>query len=148
MPANGNNDASDHDWGPFVDMEDDFATEGEDYIITNHIINNNININGCMEEICSSSEEEFKRGSIAQRRAAKLGFDVSRINVSPQFKSNISSSFFTIPSGISPAALLESPVMLPNSQVYIHIYICMNDLALRIKLVEMGFDEICSVYDF
>nr|QCV57346.1 WRKY transcription factor [Fagopyrum tataricum] len=62
-------------------------------------------------------------GSIAERRAAKFGFDASKINTS-RFKS--SSALVTSPAspspyllrtpGISPGALLESPMMLPNLQ--------------------------------
>lgn len=101
MPFNGR-EASDHDWGLSVDMKD-----------------NIINTHGVKEEISSSE----RRGSIAERRAANLGFDASRIS----FDSSCSSSsplFFTIPSRISPAALLDSPVMLPNSQVCMYVYIC------------------------
>lgn len=120
-------DAFDHDWGPFVDGDDleskpplfHFEIEGED---NKNDINGFTDLGESMVE-SFSSEVEFKRGSIAQRRAAKLGFDDSRIHVA-QFKSNppfsslsSCSPFFTIPSGISPAALLESPVMLPNSQI-------------------------------
>lgn len=111
MPVNGS-DVSDHDWGPFVDMKDNINN-----------LDDIIKTNGVKEEFSSSE----RRGSLAERRAAKLGFDVSRINVSPQCMTNIYSDpfLFTIPSGISPTALLESPVMLPNSQVcvYVCIYI-------------------------
>nr|QCV57343.1 WRKY transcription factor [Fagopyrum tataricum] len=61
-------------------------------------------------------------GSIAERRAAKFGFDVSKISTSG-FKSSSSLASPTAKSpyllrtpGISPSALLESPMMLPNLQ--------------------------------
>ncbi|KAL7110023.1 hypothetical protein ACP275_06G211600 [Erythranthe tilingii] len=52
--------------------------------------------------------------SIAERRAAKCGFNASNINSDPA--PHLPSPFFTMPSGISPSALLDSPVMLPNAQ--------------------------------
>lgn len=64
-------------------------------------------------------------GSILERRAAKFGFNASRINTarfrttsplaSPAAAS--SSPCLTIPPGISPTTLLDSPIMLPNSQL-------------------------------
>ncbi|KAL6139343.1 hypothetical protein ACLB2K_064620 [Fragaria x ananassa] len=63
--------------------------------------------------------------SIAERRAAKCGFNAERINT-PRFRKNTASPLpspadrspghLTIPPGISPTALLDSPMMLPNSQ--------------------------------
>lgn len=63
--------------------------------------------------------------SIAERRAAKCGFNAERIHTAagPVGSSSCSpaalSPCLTIPPGISPTALLDSPVMLPNSQVAI-----------------------------
>ncbi|KAI4350167.1 hypothetical protein L6164_010676 [Bauhinia variegata] len=62
--------------------------------------------------------------SIAERRAAKCGFnsDATRINTarfrttSPFASPAPRSPCLTIPPGISPTALLDSPIMLPNSQ--------------------------------
>ncbi|XP_050384256.1 WRKY transcription factor SUSIBA2-like [Argentina anserina] len=65
--------------------------------------------------------------SIAERRAAKCGFNAERINtprirrtaVSPLTSpapGDRSPGHLTIPPGISPTALLDSPMMLPNSQ--------------------------------
>ncbi|XP_037491886.1 WRKY transcription factor SUSIBA2 isoform X1 [Jatropha curcas] len=66
------------------------------------------------------------RGSIAERRAAKCGFKAERINTarfrttsplnSPAATALVRSPCITIPPGISPTALLDSPIMLPNSQ--------------------------------
>ncbi|KAK2972293.1 hypothetical protein RJ640_014351 [Escallonia rubra] len=59
-------------------------------------------------------------GSIAERRAAKCGFNASMIEVArvrapgPLPSPRARSPLVTIPSGISPTALLDSPVMLPN----------------------------------
>ncbi|XP_019231206.1 PREDICTED: WRKY transcription factor WRKY24-like isoform X2 [Nicotiana attenuata] len=66
-----------------------------------------------------------KRGSIAERRAAKCGFNASTISIA-QFRVTSTSTpemspptarptFLTIPPGLTPAALLDSPIMLPNS---------------------------------
>ncbi|KAL7148817.1 hypothetical protein ABFS83_06G204900 [Erythranthe nasuta] len=55
--------------------------------------------------------------SIAARRAAKCGFNASNINSDPApLSPHLPSPCFTMPSGISPSALLDSPVMLPNAQ--------------------------------
>ncbi|KAM1251275.1 hypothetical protein FF1_033783 [Malus domestica] len=60
--------------------------------------------------------------SIAERRAAKCGFNAERINTvrvsttNPLDSPTARSPCLTIPSGISPTALLDSPVMVPNSQ--------------------------------
>ncbi|KAJ7978266.1 WRKY family transcription factor [Quillaja saponaria] len=64
------------------------------------------------------------KGSIAERRAAKCGFNfhAARINTagfrttSPLASPIVRSPCLTIPPGISPTALLDSPIMLPNSQ--------------------------------
>ncbi|KAJ7973630.1 WRKY family transcription factor [Quillaja saponaria] len=64
------------------------------------------------------------KGSIAERRAAKCGFTfhAARINTarfrttSPLASTMARSPCLTIPPGISPTALLDSPVLLPNSQ--------------------------------
>ncbi|XP_062002809.1 probable WRKY transcription factor 2 [Rosa rugosa] len=63
--------------------------------------------------------------SIAERRAAKCGFNAERINTARFRRTNTSPlpspverspCHLTIPPGISPTALLDSPMMLPNSQ--------------------------------
>ncbi|KAM1160767.1 hypothetical protein ACFX19_034332 [Malus domestica] len=60
--------------------------------------------------------------SIAERRAAKCGFNAERINTvrvrttNPLNSPPARSPCLTIPSGISLTALLDSPVMVPNSQ--------------------------------
>ncbi|XP_073033426.1 uncharacterized protein [Primulina eburnea] len=69
--------------------------------------------------------------SIAERRAAKCGFNVRNMNVQPRFlirtphkppphstspSTLLCSPYFTVPPGISPSALLDSPEMLPNAQ--------------------------------
>ncbi|CAA3029904.1 Hypothetical predicted protein [Olea europaea subsp. europaea] len=74
----------------------------------------------------SPSDWSNNKGSIAERRAAKCGFNAPEINAS-RFSSAattglvvppmVRSPCFTIPPDISSAALLDSPVMLPNAQV-------------------------------
>ncbi|KAL2526191.1 putative WRKY transcription factor 2 [Abeliophyllum distichum] len=71
----------------------------------------------------SPSSDWNNKGSIAERRAAKCGFNASKIDVS-RFSSTtgvvpqpvVRSPCFTIPPDISPAVFLDSPVMLPNAQ--------------------------------
>ncbi|KAH9607692.1 hypothetical protein KSS87_010955 [Heliosperma pusillum] len=76
---------------------------------------------------CSDSNElsgSSKGGeSIAERRAKKCGFNAAKIST-PRFRSGSSllspcsqSPYLTIPAGISPHLLLDSPVLLPNSQL-------------------------------
>ncbi|GMI78878.1 hypothetical protein HRI_001557100 [Hibiscus trionum] len=62
-------------------------------------------------------------GSIAERRAATCGFKAEsisaarlRASTSPLDSPSPRSPYLTIPPGISPTALLDSPVMLPNAQ--------------------------------
>ncbi|KAE8733669.1 WRKY DNA-binding protein 2, putative isoform 2 [Hibiscus syriacus] len=62
-------------------------------------------------------------GSIAERRAATCGFKAEKIrtarfrtSTSPLASPSVRSPCLTIPPGISPTALLDSPVMLPNAQ--------------------------------
>lgn len=69
--------------------------------------------------------------SIAERRAAKCGFNAERINTArfrttsplPSPAAAARSPCLTIPPGISPTALLDSPMMLPNSQVFFSFFL-------------------------
>lgn len=77
-----------------------------------------------VEEVKEEHDLKPNIGSIAERRAAKTGFDAPKIDVvgfrgvaSPICSPSGRSSYLTIPPGISPTALLDSPVMLHNSQV-------------------------------
>lgn len=61
-------------------------------------------------------------GSIAERRAATFGFNAAKIS-NPRFRSSsmlpspgVRSPYLTIPPGISPTALLNSPIMVSNPQ--------------------------------
>lgn len=61
-------------------------------------------------------------GSIAERRAATFGFNAAKIS-NPRFRSSsmlpspgVRSPYLTIPPGISPTALLNSPIMASNPQ--------------------------------
>jgi WRKY transcription factor 2 len=67
--------------------------------------------------------------SIAERRAAKCGFkmkaeriNTARFRTTSPLTSPLRSPFITIPSGISPTALLDSPIMLSNSHVQVFFY--------------------------
>ncbi|XP_058091725.1 uncharacterized protein LOC131237766 isoform X2 [Magnolia sinica] len=86
--------------------------------------------------VAARSEEDFcdwnppgpivrnggSRVSIAERRAARCGFNALRINTARYRSVNLLSSpavhspYLTIRPALSPTALLDSPVILPNSQ--------------------------------
>lgn len=74
---------------------------------------------------CGGLEGSGRRsgGSLAERRAARCGFSAPRINtarfrsVSPLASPGVWSPYITIPAGLSPTTLLDSPVMLPSAQV-------------------------------
>ncbi|KAK4835225.1 hypothetical protein QYF36_022250 [Acer negundo] len=62
------------------------------------------------------------RASIAERRAAKCGFKAEKISPvgSPVVEEEeCLATFVMIPPGMSPTALLDSPIFLPNSQNYL-----------------------------
>ena len=94
--------------------------------VKNNINNkNNVNKNGSDEinNVSNSKEGKFfdfsPKRSIAERRgfnkinAGLISFGAT----TPLVSSATRSPCVTIPPGISPTALLESPIMLPNSQV-------------------------------
>ncbi|XP_015165537.1 WRKY transcription factor SUSIBA2-like [Solanum tuberosum] len=58
----------------------------------------------------------FSKRSIAQRREEKCGFNASGISTPAMSPPPDRETFLTIPPGLTPTALLDSPVMLPNSQ--------------------------------
>lgn len=72
--------------------------------------------------VWSSVERVVGIRSIAERRAEKCGFNAQSLNTalfrttSPLASPAARSPRLTIPPGISPAALLDSPIMLPNTQ--------------------------------
>ena len=81
------------------------------------------------ETLAPAPEEEavaarVRGSSIAERRAAKFGFNAEKISTA-RFRTAsplaspaaARSPCLTIPPGISPTALLDSPIMLPNSLV-------------------------------
>ncbi|KAK7394663.1 hypothetical protein VNO78_15198 [Psophocarpus tetragonolobus] len=81
------------------------------------------NLNNCEDETFVSDSKGVKR-SIAERRgfnsnAARINTALFRSATSstPSPSSAARSPCLTIPPGISPTALLDSPIMLPNSQV-------------------------------
>ncbi|KAH7571354.1 hypothetical protein JRO89_XS04G0028300 [Xanthoceras sorbifolium] len=64
------------------------------------------------------------RGSIAERRAVKCGFRAEKISpvgspvvVVVEEEEECPAAFVMIPPGMSPTALLDSPIFLPNSQL-------------------------------
>ncbi|KAK4433044.1 putative WRKY transcription factor 2 [Sesamum alatum] len=120
---------------PFVKREDEFHDsncDGDDDNPISMLENHNLD-NG-------------KGISIAERRAAKCGFNASNINAA-RFRTTglatppLRSPYFTVPPGLSPSALLDSPIMLPNAQAQLspttgtfHQFPSPNHESLKLKL--------------
>ncbi|MCD7471424.1 hypothetical protein HAX54_011865 [Datura stramonium] len=68
------------------------------------------------KNVVSGSFSSNNKRSIAQRRAATCGFNASGISTPAMSSPPARETFLTIPPGLTPAALLDSPIMLPNSQ--------------------------------
>lgn len=73
-------------------------------------------------ELGSFSEQKF-RGGLVDRIAARAGFNAPRLNTESirntdqSLNSEVKSPYLTIPPGLSPTTLLDSPVFLSNSLV-------------------------------
>ncbi|XP_077212073.1 WRKY transcription factor SUSIBA2-like [Tasmannia lanceolata] len=81
----------------------------------------NVTLSDKVDDFQTSSQKK-SGGSIAERRAARCGFNAARLNTarfrsdSPLSSPGVRSPYLTLPLGVSPSTLLDSPVMLPNSQ--------------------------------
>ncbi|KAL3503703.1 hypothetical protein ACH5RR_038152 [Cinchona calisaya] len=70
-----------------------------------------------------SDQRMSSRGGLMERRAARAGFNAPRLNTEsirpPNLSQNleVQSPYLTIPPGLSPTTLLDSPVFLSNSLV-------------------------------
>ncbi|XP_062198907.1 probable WRKY transcription factor 2 [Phragmites australis] len=62
----------------------------------------------------SVNQKSHSHGGLAERRAARAGFSVPRIDTSRVGSSTVIRSPVSIPPGLSPTELLESPVILYN----------------------------------
>ncbi|XP_054797920.1 probable WRKY transcription factor 2 [Prosopis cineraria] len=68
-----------------------------------------------------SDNKSSSRGNLVERMAARAGFNAPRLNTEsirsadPTLNLDARSAYFTIPPGLSPTSLLESPVFLSNS---------------------------------
>lgn len=62
-----------------------------------------------------ANQKSGSRGGLAERMAARAGFAVLKIDTSHVISSAPIRSPVTIPPGVSPRELLESPVFLPNA---------------------------------
>lgn len=78
------------------------------------------------ETRAASAEQKWSstRGSLGERVAARAGFNAPRLNTEgirggsdPSQMSGLRSPYLTIPPGLSPTSLLESPVFVSNSMV-------------------------------
>lgn len=73
-------------------------------------------------EFGTFSEQKF-RGGLVERIAARAGFNAPRLNTESirstdhSLNSEVKSPYLTIPPGLSPTTLLDSPVFLSNSLV-------------------------------
>lgn len=77
-----------------------------------------------LTELCSFSEQKSSsRGGLLERMAARAGFNAPRLNTESIRSADLSlnpdvrSPYLTIPPGLSPTTLLDSPVFLSNSLV-------------------------------
>ncbi|KAK3133643.1 hypothetical protein QOZ80_6AG0539200 [Eleusine coracana subsp. coracana] len=66
----------------------------------------------------SAIQKSNSHGGLAERRAARAGFSVPKIDTSRVGSSTIIRSPVSIPPGLSPTTLLESPVFLYNKSDY------------------------------
>lgn len=72
-----------------------------------------------------SGQKSNSRGGLAERMAARAGFNAPRLNTArirssniiPSSSPEVRSPYLTIPTGLSPTSLLESPVFISNSLV-------------------------------
>lgn len=78
------------------------------------------------ENVVNGIFSNNNKRSIAQRRAEKCGFNPSGITTPAMSPPPARETFLTIPPGLTPTALLDSPVMLPNLQV-LPIYVKVFD---------------------
>lgn len=93
----------------------------------NRAVNNNGTLQGCLSsdkltEFGSFSEQKSSsRGGLVERMAARAGFNAPRLNTESIRSADLSlssdnrSPYLTIPPGLSPTTLLDSPVFLSNS---------------------------------
>lgn len=81
-----------------------------------------------LNEVGSFSEyKSNSRGGLVERIAARAGFNAPRLNTESirssdlSLNSDIRSPYLTIPPGLSPTILLDSPVFLSNSLVRLQL---------------------------
>ncbi|XWS51640.1 hypothetical protein CRYUN_Cryun11dG0001000 [Craigia yunnanensis] len=82
-------------------------------------------VHQCCEQLNESGsiseQKSSSRGGLVERMAARAGFNAPRLNTESirsadlTLNPEISSPYLTIPPGLSPATLLESPVFVSNS---------------------------------
>jgi len=88
-----------------------------------------------------TEQKPNSRGGLVERMAARAGFNAPRLNTEGirstdlSLNSDIQSPYLTIPPGLSPTTLLDSPVFLANSLVS-SVFLC---CFLFIKFVFYSF---------
>ncbi|GAA0169370.1 DNA-binding transcription factor [Lithospermum erythrorhizon] len=101
-------------------LEQSAATVNADNIDNGHV---DIRGNQLATSKVLAEQKINARGGLLDRRAARAGFSSPRLNTEsirspdPSQSQEIRSPYLTIPSGLSPTTLLDSPVFLSNSPV-------------------------------
>ncbi|KAF8414338.1 hypothetical protein HHK36_002339 [Tetracentron sinense] len=101
--------------GPFAPSEKQMNCDEED------VAPDGVSDDRFSESSTFSAHISSSRGGLAERMAARTGFNSLRLNTATIRSPNISSSpqvrssYLTIPPGLSPTTLLDSPVFLSNS---------------------------------
>jgi WRKY transcription factor 2 len=83
----------------------------------------------------SANHKSNSNGGLAERRAARAGFSVAKIDTSRVGSSAVIRSPVSIPPGLSPTTLLESPVFLYNKMVCdisLIGFLCSQDLSVTL----------------
>lgn len=76
-----------------------------------------------------TEQKPSSRGGLVERMAARAGFNAPRLNTESirstdlSLNSDIQSPYLTIPPGLSPTTLLDSPVFLANSLVSFGLFV-------------------------
>lgn len=111
---------------PYFPMPDHQENADQKYKTEENFGDEEMNKSNGMGEAKLSS-----RGGLMERIAARAGFNAPRLNTESirpndlSKKSEVRSPYLTIPPGLSPTTLLDSPVFLSNSLVYSSLIFCL-----------------------
>ncbi|KAI3835997.1 hypothetical protein MKX03_032892 [Papaver bracteatum] len=108
----------------FLDVFDEKLTQGTAAVIKHKIgmnleqeVGKEIGNSGDLfsANMFSVQKSGPRGGGLAERMAARAGFNAPRLNTAKISSSEAQSPYLTIPPGLSPTTLLDSPVFLSNS---------------------------------